>query len=295
MLRGHSVVPLRAPLSVRHMSRLGKVPIMLPAAAKITSEPYPVEELRPVKELSRQNVKYRLRHTPDQASFQQFGEPTRLRIDGPLGSLRVPIHSFCSVDTVDGALQVNVKCGGQTKLGKTLWGTTRSYIASAVHGVTQGFQKELELQGVGFKARVETFDIAAPRVRDPSPLLQGKKGAKVADIVRNRPLGSKKYPTRTGAQAGTLYVPPEGPPDESTERQALYLRVGFSHEVRLIFPPYLTVSTPTPTSVVIFGIDQAQVGNAAQRVKQIRKPDVYKGKGIRYEGEVIKLRPGKRR
>ena len=73
------------------------------------------------------------------------------------------------------------------------------------------------------------------------------------------------------------------------------LRIGFSHEVRVDFPPHLTVSTPSPTTIVIEGIDKQQVGLAAQRVRLLRKPDAYKGKGIRYVGEEVKLKAGKRR
>lgn len=60
------------------------------------------------------------------------------------------------------------------------------------------------------------------------------------------------------------------------------------------FPPHLTVTTPTPTTISIFGIDKQQVGAAAARVRLLRKPDAYKGKGIRYVGEVVKLKQGKR-
>lgn len=285
MWRRHAQL-LLAPRHVRCMSRIGKLPVPLPASVKVDFERYPVEELRPIKPFSKSVLKYVVRNRPNKASFAAFGEPSQLRVEGPLGALRIPIHSFCSVELVDNAVRVNPMCGGNTKLGKTLWGTTRSYIDSAVYGVSQGYQKELELQGVGYKARVEPFDPTAPH---PPPTAvptgsSGKGKKQAAEKVIDRPLGSTKYMSRFGAQAGTLGVAPEGDAAQPKELQALVLRVGFSHEVRMVFPPHLTVETPTPTTVLISGIDKQQVGQAAKRVKLIRKPDAYKGKGIRYAG-----------
>ena len=74
-----------------------------------------------------------------------------------------------------------------------------------------------------------------------------------------------------------------------------HTRVRPCTQVRVDFPPHLKVSTPTPTMISIFGIDKQQVGLAAQRVRLLRKPDPYKGKGIRYVGEVVRLKQGKRR
>ena len=75
----------------------------------------------------------------------------------------------------------------------------------------------------------------------------------------------------------------------------LMLRIGFSHEVRVDFPPHLSVATPTPTTITISGVDKQQVGLAASRVRLLRKVDAYKGKGIRYAGEKVKLKAGKRK
>jgi len=297
MLARRLVVPRAPPLGVRHMSRIGAKSVPVPSSVQITLESYPVEELRPIKPFSKKLTKYAVRHRPSKASFQAFGTPSRVRVDGPLGSLMVPVHSFCRVEHSDEALDVKPQCGGETNLGRTLWGYTRSCLANAVHGVSQGFTKELELQGVGYRARVETVDISEPW-KPPTPMPPEPKGPKkgkaVVERVVDKPLGTKSYERRTrGAQAGTVYMPPETPP--APERQALILRVGFSHEVRMIFPPHLTVATPSPTQIVISGIDRQQVGQAASRIKLIRKPDAYKGKGVRYAGEVIKLKPGKRR
>ena len=75
----------------------------------------------------------------------------------------------------------------------------------------------------------------------------------------------------------------------------MMMRLGFTHEVRVDFPAHLEVSCPTPTTIIISGIDRQQVGLAASRVRLLRKPDPYKGKGIRYSGEKIRLKAGKRK
>ncbi len=278
---------------VRRMSRIGRVPVKLPAGVNVRVEPFPSDELHPVRPYSKARLRYALRNRPAPDSFAAFGEPSRVVVEGPLGSLQLPVHSYVNVDVGEHAVSVSAQCNGTTKLGKTLWGTTRGYIANMVRGVSQGFRKDLELHGVGFKARVEPAATAAPPAgercvqrrlgvekygRSPRHKLPGPMAADVPD-------GLPAFPSHVGAGRDTTA---EG-------RAALMLRIGFSHEVRVDFPPHLQVSTPSPTQISIFGIDRQQVGLAAQRVRLLRKPDPYKGKGLRYAGEVVKLRQGKRR
>jgi ribosomal protein L6P/L9E len=120
-----------------------------------------------------------------------------------------------------------------------------------------------------------------------------------------RPLSSSLAPGGTmlamlpGITEGKYRRPGYGPKLQDREHglgtQTLMMRIGFTHEVRVDFPPHLEVSCPTPTTLIISGIDRQQVGLAASRVRLLRKPDPYKGKGIRYAGEVVKLRPGKKK
>ena len=114
-----------------------------------------------------------------------------------------------------------------------MWGTTRSYIANAVRGVSQGFRKELELHGVGLRAQVV---------------------------------------------------------DRAPGRSELVMKLGYCHDSVFAVPPHLSVSTPTPTTVVVFGTDRQQVGLAAARIRDLRRPDAYKGKGVRYAAEVLRLK-----
>jgi len=287
-------------LGVRHMSRIGKRPVLLPDGVTAKLEPYPMEELLPVKPLSEKGgttghpYNYLMRHSPNKDSFQMFGDgPKMLLVEGPLGSLKVPIHSFCdlSIGEVEGAMQIAVEpeCKGKSKMGRSLWGTLRTYIAGAVQGVSQGFRKELEIHGVGNRARVEPpggAEKAAEKAKQPT----GKGKVEGADQFKS--LGMRRYGARKGAQAGILPVSVAGAPEKGDE---LVLRLGVAHEIRVLFPPHVTVVTPTPTQIVISGIDRQSVGQAAARVRMIMPPDPYKGKGLRYVGEPVKLRAGKRR
>jgi large subunit ribosomal protein L6 len=115
---------------------------------------------------------------------------------------------------------------------RALHGLTRSLIANMVEGVTKGFEKRLEIQGVGYRAA-----------------LRG---------------------------------------------QSLELSVGFSHPVVIEPRPGITFEVPTPTEVLVKGIDKQQVGQTAAEVRAVRPPEPYKGKGIRYQGEYVRRKVGKR-
>ena len=283
--RGAMVRPLQ-PLFVRNMSRVGKLPVLLPESVKVEVDSYPMQELRPIKAPTPQRSRYLWRNRPSKDSFQAFGDPTLLRVNGPLGSLLVPLHGVVSVAVVDGSVIVTPQCGGETKLGRTMWGTTRGYISNAVRGVSQGYRKELELVGVGFRARVEAAG-------DVKPTVMGgvTKMAQQPVRVVTKPIGMRDYGYRKGAQGPN---PAPTPPVENGGG-VLVLRIGFSHEVHVPFPDHISISTPTATTINIFGIDKQSVGLAAARIRLMRKPDPYKGKGIRYVGEDVKLKPGKRR
>ena len=174
---------------------------------------------------------------------------------------------------------------------------------------------ELELHGVGFKARVEpsataaapagelvkTYAIGVNEYGDsfhhkqpgavdlPDPMLGGALAGGAGGGWRHRRQALRAAPApssseRTGGDGGG-----------GEALQSLMMRIGYSHECRVDFPAHLRVSCPTPTQVTIWGIDKQQVGMAASRVRLIRKPDAYKGKGLRYKGEVVKLKPTKRK
>jgi large subunit ribosomal protein L6 len=151
-------------------------------------------------------------------------------VKGPKGELSQTVSPDMTVSVDDGVLTV----ARPTDRGehRALHGLTRSLIANMVAGVTDGFQKTLEIQGVGYRAR-----------------LQGK---------------------------------------------SLELSVGYSHPVSMPAPEGIEFEVPQPTQIIVRGIDKQLVGETAARVRRVRPPEPYKGKGIRYEGEHVRRKVGKR-
>src|SRR5215210_6188075 len=156
--------------------------------------------------------------------------PGRVMVNGPLGELSQQVPARMKVEQQDGTIVVT----RPTERGddRALHGLTRSLIANMVEGVTSGFQKRLEIQGVGYRAALRGTD--------------------------------------------------------------LELNVGYSHAVVLKAPQGITYDVPAPTQVIVRGIDKQQVGQTAAEIRKVRPPEPYKGKGIRYEGEYVRRKVGKR-
>ena len=156
--------------------------------------------------------------------------PGRVTVNGPKGELNQELSSRMQVVEQDGTLTV----ARPTDRGpdRALHGLTRSLVANMVEGVTDGFEKRLEITGVGYRAK-----------------LAGK---------------------------------------------ALELSVGFSHTVTVPAPDGIEFEVPQPTQVIVRGIDKQLVGEIAARIRRVRPPEPYKGKGIRYEGEHVRRKVGKR-
>ena len=157
-------------------------------------------------------------------------DPGRVMVNGPLGELTQHVPARITIERQDDRLVVTrpTERGGD----RALHGLTRTLIANMVEGVTKGFAKRLEVQGVGYRAAM--------------------RGA------------------------------------------ALELNVGYSHPVVVQPRDGITFEVPGPTQIVIKGIDKQQVGQTAAEVRSIRPPEPYKGKGIRYEGESVRRKVGKR-
>jgi large subunit ribosomal protein L6 len=156
--------------------------------------------------------------------------PGRVSVKGPKGELSEAVSTEMKVELQDGTLTVE----RPTDRGehRATHGLTRSLIANMVDGVTNGYEKRLEIQGVGYRAR-----------------LQGKQ---------------------------------------------LELAVGYSHPVSITPPEGIEFEVPQPTEVVVRGIDKQLVGEIAARIRKQRPPEPYKGKGIRYAGEHVRRKVGKR-
>jgi len=157
-------------------------------------------------------------------------EPETVRVNGPKGELSERVHKDIEV-TQDGE-QLVVSRPTDRGEHRALHGLTRSLVANMVHGVTTGYEKRLEIQGVGYRAQ-----------------LKGKN---------------------------------------------LELAVGFSHPVGVAAPEGIEFEVPQPTRVVVRGISKQLVGETAAIIRKQRPPEPYKGKGIRYEGEHVQRKVGKR-
>lgn len=176
------------------MSRIGKMPIPLPKGVVVT-----------------------------------IGEENLVTVKGQKGTLTKQLHKDIIIK-IDGAV-VSVQRPSEEKIHKALHGLTRSLLNNMVVGVNTGFEKTLEINGVGYRA-----------------LKQGKK---------------------------------------------LVLTLGYSHPVEMEDPEGITVDVPANNKIIVRGIDKQAVGEFAAKIRSKRKPEVYKGKGIKYDYEVIKRKEGK--
>jgi large subunit ribosomal protein L6 len=150
---------------------------------------------------------------------------------GPKGELKFTVPELVDVK-VEGNL-ISVANKNDTKMSRALWGMSRAQIANLAKGVTQGFEKKLEINGVGYRAA-----------------MQGK---------------------------------------------TLKLSLGYSHDVDYAVPDGITVTTPKPTEITVVGTDKQRVGQVAAEIRAYRGPEPYKGKGVKYEGEFIFRKEGKKK
>jgi large subunit ribosomal protein L6 len=150
-------------------------------------------------------------------------------VKGPKGELKMPLRAEVSVKLEGSTLNFGTR--DEERQSRALQGTARAVLANMIVGVSKGYEKKLEINGVGYEAAVE-----------------GK---------------------------------------------VLVLKLGFNRPVRFPIPASVTVETPTPTVLMVKGIDIQQVGTVAAQIRKLRKPEPYKGKGIKYAEEVIKRKAGK--
>lgn len=156
---------------------------------------------------------------------------TRIVVKGAKGELSTLITGDVNV-TVDNG-EVWVKPANDSKRARTMWGTVRSNVNNLVKGVTEGFTKRLEINGVGYRAAV-----------------QGN---------------------------------------------VLTILLGFSHEIKYIIPEGVSIVCEKPTLLVVTGADKQKVGQVSAEIRALRKPEPYKGKGVRYEGEYVPMKEGKKK
>jgi large subunit ribosomal protein L6 len=158
-------------------------------------------------------------------------EGQTVKVKGPKGALSLVLHGDVTAK-VEGS-EVKVDPRGETKRARAMWGTYRSLLANVMEGVTKGFERRLEITGVGYRAAV-----------------QGKN---------------------------------------------LQIQLGYSHDIVYPIPEGITIVTPKPTEIVVTGIDGQKVGHVAAEIRAFRKPEPYKGKGVKYAGEYIFRKEGKKK
>lgn len=182
------------------MSRIGKKPIEIPSGVLVRIEG---------------------------PGTRQGGQ--KVTVQGPKGELSRDFRPEVSLEQKEKSVVVGLR--SDSKLGRSLWGLTRTLCSNMIQGVTKGYEKRLEIEGVGYRAE-----------------LQG---------------------------------------------DSLVLSLGFSHPVKMKTPEHMTV-TLDKNVIIITGIDKEQVGQFASRIRKVRPPEPYKGKGVHYVGEVIRRKLGKK-
>ena len=158
-------------------------------------------------------------------------EGQTIKVKGPKGALSVALHGDVAAKVEGNEVKVDPRA--DTKRARAMWGTYRSLLANAMTGVTKGFERRLEITGVGYRASV-----------------QGKD---------------------------------------------LRIALGYSHDIVHPIPDGITIVTPKPTEIVVTGIDKQKVGQVAANIRDYRPPEPYKGKGIRFAGEFIFRKQGKKK
>ena len=158
-------------------------------------------------------------------------EGQTVKVKGPKGALALVLHGDVEAKVDKGEVKVDPRA--DTKRARAMWGTYRSLLANVMEGVTKGFERKLEITGVGYRAA-----------------LQGKN---------------------------------------------LQVQLGYSHDIVYPIPEGITIAVPKPTEIVVTGMDGQKVGHVAAEIRAFRKPEPYKGKGVKYAGEYIFRKEGKKK
>jgi len=166
---------------------------------------------------------------PSGVTLTQDGQ--KVTVKGPKGELSFSLPKAVS-GKLDGETFVTTPAD-DSKTSMAMWGMSRTMVANLIEGVTEGYKKNLELKGVGYRAQMKGTDLT--------------------------------------------------------------MQLGFSHDVNYTPPAGITIEAPKPTQIIVSGIDKQKVGQVAAEIRAYRKPEPYKGKGVRYVGEYVRMKEGKKK
>lgn len=166
---------------------------------------------------------------PDKVQVVLNGQ--KISVDGPKGSLTKILPSLVCCTMDENTKTLHVQKTQETKLSQALFGLSRTLVSNMVIGVSAGFEKRLQITGVGYRAQLDGKD--------------------------------------------------------------LVLNMGYSHPVKMITPDQIVVKVENSTSIIVSGMEKDVVGEFAAKIRSVRSPEPYKGKGISYDGEVIRRKAGK--
>ena len=158
-------------------------------------------------------------------------EGQTVKVKGPKGALQLVLHDDVAARVDGSAIKIDPRA--ETRRARAMWGLARSQVANLIAGVTNGFERRLEITGVGYRAAI-----------------QGKN---------------------------------------------LQISLGYSHDIVYPIPEGIAIATPRPVEIVVTGIDKQKVGQVAAEIRGFRPPEPYKGKGVRYAGEYIFRKEGKKK
>ncbi|PKI83276.1 hypothetical protein MVES_002940 [Malassezia vespertilionis] len=204
-----------------------------------------------------------------------------LVFNGPKGEVVVPLHSFIKMDwqvhndTKHRSVAFSIQ-DEKIKVQRGIWGLTRALCANAVKGVEEGHEVRLRLVGVGYRASVEP---------DPLP----RKHLLEVELERSRGHWYASDQKQTELDRAKRLIEATGSPER------INLRLGYSHPILLSVPYGIKATTPQPTSIVLQSVNKEILGQFAQQIRQYRKPEPYKGKGVFIGDEKIKLKSPKKK
>ena len=158
--------------------------------------------------------------------------PTEIAVKGGKGEIKAPLTDAVKVEVKDGKVLV-MPVDKNNARSRAMWGTTRNNVANMVEGVSKGYTKSLEIQGVGYRA--------------------------------------------------------------SADKNYLSIALGFSHEVKYAIPEGIAIVVDKQTGIAISGSDKRLIGQVASEIRSLRPPEPYKGKGVRYVGEYVRKKEGKKK